>query len=141
MENLQGMTRRRMLQLTGLSAIGAAALAGCAKNGEGEQEPVEEVKKVRVYDPTGGIEITQAFAPRLDTIEGKTIAFVSNDGWEAPRTFEKIKELFAERYPSVTILSWENWAHGTDNITKDKNGILKKLQEAGVDAAIVGNAG
>ena len=27
------------------------------------------------------------------------------------------------------------------NITKDKNGILKKLQEAGVDAAIVGNAG
>ena len=140
MEGTTGISRRRMLQLTGLSAIGAAALAGCAKD-EGAEEPVEEVKKVRVYDPTGGIEITQAFAPRLDTIEGKTIAFISNDGWEAPRTFAKLQELFAERYPSVTILSWENWTHGTDNITKDNNGILAKLQAAGVDAAIVGNAG
>ena len=143
MDQLSGLSRRRMLQLTGLSMVGAgAALAasGCTQETPAE-EPAEEVKKVRVYDPTGGIEITQAFAPRLDTIEGKTIGLVVNDVWESDRIAAKLTELFAAQYPSVTILGPENFTRGSEYITLDNNGIYEQATELGVDGIIVMAAG
>lgn len=135
-----------MLQLTGVSMLGVGAVAaasGCSSDNSAtdDSQTQPEATTVRVYDPTGGIEITQSFADRLDTLEGKTIAFISNDGWEAERTFAYLNDLILAEYPSVTIINWDQFIHGTDNITKEKNGIADKLQEMGVDAAIVGNAG
>ena len=140
MEN--NVSRRRALQVTGAAAA-VAMLAGCTKK---EEEPTPEPAKpttyeMKVYDPTGSIAITQLHTARLDTLEGKTIGFVSDDAWEDDRTFALIKELFAEQYPSVTIITQDNFTHGIEAITKTGNGIAPKMKELGVDAAIVGNAG
>ncbi|MFC1861805.1 hypothetical protein ACFLX6_00720, partial [Chloroflexota bacterium] len=41
---------------------------------------------IEVYDPTGTIEITQLYAPRLADLSGKTICELSNSSWEDRRT-------------------------------------------------------
>ena len=136
-----GLTRRRMLQLTGIGALGVASLAACGKQEEEEQPKEPENVVLTVFDPTGSVEITQEYAPRLDSYEGKTIAFVGNDMWEQKRMFEVIERRIRELYPSVTIIGAENFPQDTDKLTKVPNGITEIMQEKGVDGAIIGNAG
>ena len=148
MEKARAMTRRRMLQLTGVgTAVASAALAGCSATEDTKEvtetgsSPEPTLASLTVYDPTGSVEITQTFAPRLDTLEGKTIALVSNDAWQYDRTFPVIQQMFAEKYPSTTILNYDNFIHSTDNLTKDDNGLATQIREAGADAVVFGNAG
>ena len=139
MEN--NVSRRRALQVTGAAAA-VAMLAGCKKEEEPTPEPAKPTTyEMKVYDPTGSIAITQLHTARLDTLEGKTIGFVSDDAWEDDRTFALIKELFAEQYPSVTIITQDHFTHGIEAITKANNGVAEQMKALGVDAAIVGNAG
>lgn len=125
--------------MTGAAGVGAALMAaGCAKEEEKPKEP--EKVKLNVYNPTGDLQITQLFAPRLDTLEGKTIAFISDDAWEDARTFPIIQKYLEDTY-HCTVYSYENFTHGVEFITPDDNGIPEALKEKGVDAVIVGNAG
>lgn len=141
----EGMSRRRALQLTGAGVVGAGAfLAGCKKEEPAPAPapaPAPEKVELTLFDPTGAIEITQLHQPRLDTLDGKTIGFVSDKAWEDERTFALIKELLVAKYPTVTILDQSNFLSGIEEITKDNNGIAEVMQEMGVDAAIIGNAG
>ena len=141
-EEYSGMTRRRLLQLTGTTAFAAAALgiAGC-KQEEGETEPVSTEFKLSVYDPTGKVEITQSFTPRLDTLDGKTIAFLGNGMWEEERCFELLEKLMKENYPTTTIITADNFPRKSDKLTQDNNGIAAMMKELGVDGVVVGNAG
>ena len=144
MENTKGMSRRRALQVgaaLGATALGATALAGCKKEEEPTPAPTPSTYEMKIFDPTGSIEIKQLHAPRLDTLEGKTIGFVSDDAWEDDRTFAELKRLIERDYPSITIYTQDNFTHGIEAITKENNGIAEKMKELGVDAAIVGNAG
>ena len=141
------LSRRRMLELTGAGMFGAAALAGCSNSGGSsdttpDATPADDgPKTVKLYDPTGNVAITQTHAPRLDTIEGKTIGLVVNDVWESDRIAEKLTELFAAKYPSVKILGPENFTRGSEYITVDNNGIYEQATELGVDGIIVMAAG
>lgn len=152
------MTRRRMLQLTGVSTLGLGTLAvtGCgaqeqkAQDAQDAQSEGDETTaqadssgrvKISVYDPSGSVAITQSFAPRLDSLDDKTIAFVGNSMWEEERTFAEIERLLKEKYPTVTVIGQDNFPRHTQEITVENNGIAEKMQELGVDAAIVGNAG
>ena len=142
MQDTNGMSRRRMLQLTGTTAFAAAALGlgGCKK----EEEPAEPVPTgitLKVYDPTGSVEVTQTFAPRLDTLDGKTIAFLGNGMWEEERCFDLLEKLMKETYPTTTIITADNFPRKSDKLTPEKNGIAEMMQERGVDGVIVGNAG
>ncbi|MBR3258537.1 MAG: hypothetical protein IKF96_06055 [Eggerthellaceae bacterium] len=139
------LSRRRMLELTGAGMFGAAMLAGCNKADDGGADPAEPVddgpKLIKLYDPTGNVAITQTHAPRLDTIEGKTIGLVVNDVWESDRIAAKLAELFAAKYPSVTIIGPENFTRGSEYITVDNNGIYEQATALGVDGIIVMAAG
>ena len=137
-----GMSRRRMLQLTGVAGLGAF-LAGCAKEEVPVPEPAEAdtTTSLKVYDPSGSVQVTQLFSPRLDTLDGKTIAFVADDAWEDERTFAVIKQLLEKNYPTINIITQDNFIHGIGAITAAKNGIPEKMKELGVDGAIIGNAG
>ncbi len=42
--------------------------------------------KLDFHDPSGSIEVTQAHARRLKTLEGKRIGIVTNEQWQAFRT-------------------------------------------------------
>ena len=56
---------------------------------------------LEVFDPTGASEVTEVHAPRLDTLDGKTICEISQEpdgqSWEARRTFPFIRELLKKR--------------------------------------------
>jgi len=65
-----------------------------------------------VYDPTGSAEVTQLFAPRLADLNGKTICEVSNDSWEAQRTFPLIRALLQKQFPTAKIIPYTEFTHG-----------------------------
>ncbi|MFC2052277.1 hypothetical protein ACFLT4_06070 [Chloroflexota bacterium] len=92
---------------------------------------------IEVYDPTGTIEITQLYAPRLADLSGKTICELSNSSWEDRRTFPAIREQLQKRFPDVNIIPYTEFP----GIYGVEAGVLsKELREKGCDGAIVGNA-
>jgi hypothetical protein len=96
---------------------------------------------LKVFDPTGAIEVTQLFAPRLSDLNGKTICEVSNTSWEAARTFPVIRELLIKQYPTAKIIDFTRFPSGTTTISDENSKLGDKLKAAGCQAAIVGNAG
>ena len=132
-----------MLQLTGIGtlAAGAAAFVGCSQSEEESSEPEDTTLTIETLDPCGSVAITQHFADRLDTLEGKTIAFVTNDDWESSRTFPLIEDLLKAKYPGITIIREDNFARGVNDITKDNNGIAEVMATMNIDGVILGNAG
>jgi len=93
-----------------------------------------------LYDPTGAIEVSKLFTPRLDTLAGKTICEVSDDMWQAQRTFPLIRQLLQKQFPTAKIIPYTEFPHGSGTIAGDAE-IGNKLKAAGCQAAIVGNAG
>lgn len=68
------------------------------------------VRKEGVFDvvnPCGekAIEMMD-MAPRLDTLEGKTICTIWNTGFKSDVTLTKIEELLKDRYPGLKMISY-----------------------------------
>ncbi|MGE5523378.1 MAG: hypothetical protein ACM3SS_06665 [Rhodospirillaceae bacterium] len=90
------------------------------------------------HDPSGTLEITQPFAPRLDTLEGKRIGFVSNEQWQAYRMLPMLKSMLEADFKNIEVLPIDAFPQGNLMIgTEDTAALVKK---SGVDAVIVGNA-
>lgn len=90
------------------------------------------------HDPSGTLEVTQPFAPRLATLEGKRIGFVSNEQWQAYRMLPALKEMLEKDFPGVEVLPVDAFPQGNALIgTEETAAAVKK---SGVDAVIVGNA-
>ena len=139
MEN--GISRRRMLQLTGLStlAVGMGALVGCKEKDLESPEPTATSVTLKVYAPIGQTQVVNTFNPRLETLEGKTIGFVSDGIWQDDRTFPVIKEILEERYPGIKVITQDNFPIGNESMASQET--VDKALEYGVDGVIVGNAG
>ncbi len=106
----------------------------------GTGQPAGGPGALEVYDPTGAIEVTELFSARLDSLEGKTICEVSDQMWEADRTFELIRQLLQQQYPTAKIIPWTEFPEAAGS-GADVADMGTKLKEAGCQAAIVGNAG
>jgi hypothetical protein len=96
-----------------------------------------------VLQPTGEAAFDAVhLAPRLDTLNGKTICEVWNTGYRGDRTFPKIRELLKQRYPEVNIVPYTEFPftrhYNIDEILKD---LPHLFQEKGCDALISGNGG
>ena len=115
---------------------GAAGPAGTAGVAPAAAGPVT----LEVYDPSGATEITSLHAPRLDTLDGKTICEVSSGvTWEAFRTFPVITELLQKQFPTVKIVPFTEFPQTSDAIDSDEVAAMVKAK--GCQGAIVGNAG
>ena len=90
------------------------------------------------HDPTGELSVAQPHAPRLETLNGKKIGFLTNDQWQAFRMLPKLKELIEQDYPQAQILPLDAFPQGNAEIPKERTAELVKL--ADVDAVIIGNA-
>ena len=90
------------------------------------------------YDPSGVIEVTQPHAPRIDTLEGKRIGFVSNEQWQAFRMLPLLKEMIEADFPGAEVLPVDAFPQGNVLIPTEETAALVK--KSGVDAVIVGNA-
>ena len=101
-------------------------------------EPVN----LEIYDPRGGVEVTQLFAPRLPDLDGKVICELANRMWESTRTFPYLREELKKRYPTTTIISYEEMPFFDERSTPAELAeIARIVKAAGVQGAIIGNAG
>jgi hypothetical protein len=94
--------------------------------------------RLEFYDPSGVLEVTQPFAPRLDAIAGKRIGFVSNEQWQAYRMLPLLKELLEQDFPGVEVLPIDAFPQGNGLIGNEETAL--QVKKSGVDAVIVGNA-
>ncbi len=90
------------------------------------------------HDPSGTLEVTQPFAPRLDNIEGKRIGIVTNDQWQAYRMLPKLKELIEADFKGVEVLPLDVYPQG--NLLIGTEETAAAVKKSGVDAVIIGNA-
>jgi ABC-type amino acid transport substrate-binding protein len=146
----------------GAAVVGAGVLASCGPTPQVVKETVEvpvEVTKIvekivevpageaaeagpvtlELFDPTGAIEVTALHAPRLDTLDGKTICELTNTSWESPRTFPAIRELLQKQFPTVKIIPYTEFPQGTLPMATQE--AVDAVKAAGCDAVITGNAG
>ena len=96
------------------------------------------MQTLEVYDPSGATEITQLHARRLDSLEGKTVALLSNDMWQAHRMLPMLRQLLESRYAGITVIPETEFPMGNTPIDKEET--VDMLVERGVDAVIIGNA-
>jgi hypothetical protein len=94
--------------------------------------------RIEFYDPSGALEVTQTHAPRLDTLAGKRIGFVSNEQWQAFRTLPLLKKLFETDFPGIEMLPIDAFPQGNGLIGEEDT--AQKVKASGVDAVIIGNA-
>jgi hypothetical protein len=93
---------------------------------------------LEIFDPSGATEITRLHAPRLPSLEGKTVAMLSDDMWQAHRMLPMLRELLGARFANVTVLPETEFPMGNSAIDRDETADM--FVEKGVDAVIVGNA-
>ena len=94
--------------------------------------------KLEFHDPSGVLEVTQPHAPRLDSLKGKRIGFVSNEQWQAYRMLPRLKTLLEADFPGIEVLPIDAFPQGNGVIGSEETAALVKA--SGVDAVIIGNA-
>jgi hypothetical protein len=90
------------------------------------------------YDPSGAVEVKCAHAPRLASLEGRRIGFVSNEQWQAYRMLPLLKTLLEADFPGIEVLPIDAFPQGNAVIGSEETAELVKA--SGVDGVIVGNA-
>ncbi len=94
--------------------------------------------KLEFYNPSGVIEAEKSHAPRLPPLAGRRIGFITNDQWQAYRTFPLLKSLLEQSFPGVEVLPLETFPQGNARIGEEETALAVK--RSGVDAVIIGNA-
>jgi hypothetical protein len=143
MKGQNKLTRREMLKLS--SELAAASVLAASVPVTLQQTPVAQAQgpvTLNLFDPTGAYEVTQLFSKRLDTLEGKTICELSNDGWEYDRTFPAIRALLQRQFPTAKFIPYTEFGRipNADDV-KGMQEQVNKMKAAGCQGVIVGNAG
>ena len=90
------------------------------------------------FDPCGRLDVTQPHAPRLSTLEGKRIGFVSNEQWQAYRMLPLLKGLLERDFAGIEVLPIDAFPQGNALIGTEETAAA--VQRSGVDAVVIGNA-
>jgi hypothetical protein len=83
----------------------------------------------------------KALAPRLSSLEGKTVAQLWDFIFRGNEVFEALEEGLKARYPGVRFVSWREFGntHGSDE-RQVVAALPQRMKELGVDAVISGMA-
>jgi len=101
--------------------------------------------RLKVLNPCSHVPITATNAPRLDTLEGKTICEIWPGGvFRGESTFPVIRELLQEKFSDVKFVPYTEFPHARHGLSPyeipvDKIGGV--LREKGCDAVVIGNSG
>jgi hypothetical protein len=89
------------------------------------------------YEPTGasGAKITSLYAPRLDTLAGKTIALMACDAskWQTFRILPYVGALIQKKYPTAVIIPMTEFTQGTG---VDSAADAQKAKDKGAHAMV-----
>lgn len=91
---------------------------------------------LEVFNPVGPTNVTEVYAPRLDTLEGKKICMLSNDSWQAQRTLPVLEELLENEFPTAELIPFTEFPRGT---VVEQQATADLVAEMGCDAVIMGN--
>ncbi len=139
MKGQNGLTRRQMLKLSGTVAAGSLMAAAAA--------PMPQAAKGTVYEvvwPLGKVPKAVATAPRLDTLNGKTVCMIWNYGFRGDVTFPAIADFLKKKYPTVNLVPYTEFFNLRGE-SQEQVAMLDKLPELlkskKCDAVISGNGG
>ena len=90
------------------------------------------------HDPSGALEVSVPFAPRLDTLEGKRVGIITNDQWQAYRMLPALKEMLENDFDVIEVLPVDAYPQG--NLLIGTEETANAVKKSGVDAVIVGHA-
>ena len=90
------------------------------------------------HDPSGAIEVQQAHAPRVASLAGARVGFVSNEQWQAYRMLPRLKALLEADFPGIEVLPIDAFPQGNALIGTEET--AAQVKQSGVDAVIIGNA-
>jgi hypothetical protein len=83
----------------------------------------------------------RALAPRLDTLEGKTIAQLWDQLFKGDEVFDLLEEGLKKKYPGVKFVSWREFGSTHSGDEKEALAALPaRFRELGVDAVLSGMA-
>jgi len=94
--------------------------------------------EIALYDPTGSTEISVAHAPRMDTLDGKRVAFLTNEQWQAYFTLPALRAQIQADFPGAEVLAIDAFPKGNEQISSDL--VARMVHEQRIDAVIIGNA-
>src|ERR1700755_1515069 len=97
-------------------------------------------EKHAVFWPRGERKIdVQPSAPRVDSLEGRTVAFLWDYLFRGDEIFPMIEKGLRERFPGINFIGYEAFGstHGEDE-QQVLAALPEKLRALGVDAAISG---
>ena len=86
-------------------------------------------------------QLARELAPRLETLEGKTVAQLWDELFKGDIVFELLEEGLRRRYPNIRFVSWREFGstHG-GNERAALAALPQKLRDMGVDAVMSGMA-
>ena len=84
---------------------------------------------------------TRPLAPRLDTLEGKTVAQLWDELFKGDVVFDLLEEGLKQRYPGIRFVSWREFGstHG-GNEKAALAALPQRLKALGADAVVSGMA-
>lgn len=94
--------------------------------------------QLEVFDPTGTIDVKQPHAPRIPTLSGKRIAFLTNEQWQAYFALPVLKSEIEADFPDAEVLPIDAFPKGNEKIGAAD--IVDLIRRENVDAVIIGNA-
>jgi hypothetical protein len=84
---------------------------------------------------------TRQLAPRLATLEGKTVAQLWDYLFKGDEVFALLEEGLKKRYPGIKFVSWREFGSTHGGEEKEALAALpRRFKELGVDAVISGMA-
>ena len=90
------------------------------------------------HDPSGAIDVQRPFAPRVSSLAGKRVGFVSNEQWQAYRMLPLLKSLLETDFAGIEVLPLDAFPQGNAVIGSEET--AAQVKQSGVDAVIIGNA-
>jgi len=92
---------------------------------------------LEIFDPKGPTEVTAIYNKRLDTLDGKTIAYTEGT-WMVGTARPLVLDLLKKQFPTMKVVDVPQYSE----IQSMSDANLKKLiTDNKIDAMIVGNAG
>jgi hypothetical protein len=111
-----------------------------AASGSGQDEVYE------IVSPLGEPVMKMiAMAPRLDNLEGKTIAQVWNGGFRGDESFPMIERMLRDRYPTVKMVPYSEFpvvsiaSLHPEKKQETLEALRAAIKKTGCDAVITGN--
>ena len=89
---------------------------------------------MEVHDPSGTLDATRPYAPRLAALDGRKIGLLSNGIWQADRTHALLRDTLAARFPASRF----ELIPAGEQVQTDA--IIESIVQEGYDAVVVGNA-